>query len=192
MLPYVLQPSLVEPNYFVECDSDCANMVWQSETFESDQLQWKPAGLAVLHTSKSLVAWCNRERALLHSQLVKFGELWRNSSRGRLWEWEEEAGREETEEMGKTQEEGEKKTKNRAHKNHNQYRRQHKEVQTKENLTNTRLHSMVYRSLILSQSCINVTSRWACLLVHLSGKPNMSSCLVRLHLFVHFPSHLWR
>lgn len=38
----------------------------------------------MLHTSESLVAWCDGEGALLHSQLVKLGELWRDSSRGRL------------------------------------------------------------------------------------------------------------
>lgn len=47
-------------------------------------LHSKPVGVAALHTSESLVAWCNGERALLHSQLVKLGELWRDSSRGRL------------------------------------------------------------------------------------------------------------
>lgn len=37
-----------------------------------------------LLTSESLVARCDGEGALLHSQLVKLGELWRDSSRGRL------------------------------------------------------------------------------------------------------------
>lgn len=45
-------------------------------------------GIAVLHTSESLVAWCDGEGALLHCQLVELGELWRDSSRGRLWQWE--------------------------------------------------------------------------------------------------------
>lgn len=42
----------------------------------------------VLHTSESLVACCHGKWALLHGQLVKLAELWGDSSRGRLWEWE--------------------------------------------------------------------------------------------------------
>lgn len=72
-------------------------------------LHSKPTCFAVLHTSESLVAWCNGERALLHSQLVKLGELWRDSSRGRLWEWERRQGEkwrkwENTGRGGKTEE----------------------------------------------------------------------------------------
>lgn len=46
------------------------------------QSQWASF---VLRTSESLVARRNGEGALLHSQLVKLRELWRDSSRGRLW-----------------------------------------------------------------------------------------------------------
>lgn len=67
-------------------------------------LHWKPVGHVMLHTSESLVAWCDGEGALLHSQLVKLGELWRDSSRGRLWEWERRQG--EKRRKWKTQEEG--------------------------------------------------------------------------------------
>lgn len=57
---------------------------------QSDTAQ--PHGVAAVPTSESLVAWCDGEGALLHSQLVELGELWRDSSRGRLWEWEGRQG----------------------------------------------------------------------------------------------------
>lgn len=85
-------------------------------------------GVFVLHTSESLVAWCDGEGALLHSQLVKLGELWRDSSRGRLWEWERRQG--EKWRKWKTQEEG--KT---EQKHHSQYRQLHKEPPPKKDFT---------------------------------------------------------
>lgn len=76
----------------------------------------------MLHTSESLVARCDGEGALLHSQLVKLGELWRDSSRGRL------RVRGDSKRNG-----GNGKHRKRKNKNHSQYRQSHNDSPQKKN-----------------------------------------------------------
>lgn len=101
----------------------------------------------MLHTSESLVAWCDGEGALLHSQLVKLGELWRDSSRGRLWEWERRQG--EKLRKWKTQEEG----KNRTKKSQSVQTATQRTSKEKRDFTHTHTYTSVNSvSLILSKS----------------------------------------
>lgn len=93
-----------------QCVKRCKSMILCLNTTRSNLLYLNTnchADLWNFHiqTGESLVAWCDGEWTLLHSQLVEFGELWRDSSRGRLWEGQRRQG--EKWRNWKTQVEGE-------------------------------------------------------------------------------------
>lgn len=115
----------------------------------------KNTKFGVLHTSESLVACCHGKWALLHGQLVKLAELWGDSSRRRLWEWERRQ-KEEWRKQGNTVERKAKHT------------RQSIQTATRRTLQSTNIttiiayvhNKMIHNVHILCCKWVQLSSRW--------------------------------